>query len=112
MKILLIILLLTTLAFFAHAKLKPEPSAIECSVAYMYYDGDVLVSYLHRDLVKEEYKTANNNKVLSRRKLAVITMLETLEFQSKNTLLKLSNFLSCESDVTKLGNRVSKIKRD
>jgi len=110
MKNVSIVLLLAIVAFFAHAKLKQKPSAIECSIAYEYYDGDILVSLIQKDLAKEEYKAANNNKELSRTTLGIIIMKETLKFQSKNTLLKFSNFLSCEPDYTVIKKKLNKIK--
>jgi hypothetical protein len=97
MKAFIWIVVTLIVGFFGYSKIKEQPDESICAAAYDYYDGDILIRFRYEKIATDAYakisEGRNDNNPARMARMAL--MLQKSKYNSKNELMKLSDFINC-----------------
>jgi predicted negative regulator of RcsB-dependent stress response len=113
MRLFILIVILIAVGFFGYSSIKKEPEESICAAAYHYYDGDILIKFQYQQIAISAYtkiSESRNDKNPTRiAKMSLI--LQMSKYNSKNELMKLSDFISCYADIRDLAPRIAEVRK-
>jgi predicted negative regulator of RcsB-dependent stress response len=113
MKPFILIVILIAAGFFGYSSIKKEPDESICAAAYDYYDGDILIRLQYEEIATSAYtKISERRNDKNPTRMAKMTlMLQKSKYNSKNELMKLSDFISCYADTRDLAPRIEEVRK-